>query len=211
MVENIQVEITPYDGELSQSSDDSASEQSDNLLEPVQGPPSKKPRLKTKETPVKQQQKQIFCSLCHASFGRQDHLKRHMECLHSNYHLLRCPECKTQCTSTKELKGHVKEFHDKAKPIFKCRLCSKKLTSFTEFSNHESSHLSNRHKCPECTTVFKRRDHMLRHIKSKHLNQRVLCPQCGVEFKRRDHLVRHAMDKHRMVIPVKADVSCDGT
>lgn len=142
----------------------------------------------------------LYCGLCHAKFGRQDHLKRHIECLHSSLTFCKCPVCEKQYVTEAAVKKHMTS-HGQGS-IYRCRVCKTAFNCFTALSQHEATHLVTRHKCPKCDRQFKRRDHMLRHVKSQHLMLHEVCVHCGLTLKRRDHLTRHLKEKHSFDVPV---------
>lgn len=142
--------------------------------------------------------RQYLCNLCTACFRRQDHLKRHLYSVHSNSRCSICPVCSKDCKRHDLLLKHIHNYHSDQSEVYHCRDCSFECGSLEELEKHEKSHISHRHKCPQCKTSFNRRDHMLRHIKSQHLQQYTSCPICNQTYKRKDHVVRHVREKHRM-------------
>nr|XP_026496071.1 oocyte zinc finger protein XlCOF19-like [Vanessa tameamea] len=143
--------------------------------------------------------KKYPCVYCESSFRRQDHLKRHINSLHSTgTKSLKCPICEEDFQRRDSLFKHVKRKHSDEK-CFQCRECSYQCESIEELESHDSAHLlQETHICSYCKKPFKRRDHMLRHIKTLHLNQYTVCPVCSQQFKRKDHVVRHCREKHRI-------------
>ncbi|CAH2083353.1 unnamed protein product [Euphydryas editha] len=142
------------------------------------------------------------CLYCDARFRRHDHLKRHMNSLHSkavNTLLLKCPVCDEEFSRRSMVLKHVKKNHEDVQS-FECRICLYKTTSLDDLESHSNTHHSfqRNHKCSYCKKPFKRRDHMLRHIKTVHLNQYTVCPICCQQFKRKDHVVRHCREKHNV-------------
>lgn len=141
----------------------------------------------------------LKCNLCDATFRRQDHLKRHIQSLHNNQKYCVCPVCGKDCKRQDLLLKHIKRKHSNSAEVFRCRECEFECGTLADLEKHEFTHtLTDRHLCPHCNTTFKRRDHMLRHVKSQHLNQMVVCPICGQTYKRKDHVVRHVREKHKM-------------
>lgn len=145
------------------------------------------------------QKKIITCTLCTATFRRQDHLKRHIQSLHYNQKYCTCPVCGRDLKRQDILLKHIQRKHATNDEVFHCRECAFECTSHSELEKHECTHmLTERHACQHCQATFKRRDHMLRHVKSQHLNQSILCPVCNQTYKRKDHVVRHVREKHKM-------------
>lgn len=146
------------------------------------------------------QKKLLNCTMCDATFRRQDHLKRHMQSLHTYQKFCKCPVCGKDFQRKDILLKHIKKKHSDKPEIFHCRECQFQCSNLTELDEHELVHSSTeaRHECFHCKMTFKRRDHMLRHVKSQHLNQVVVCPVCGQMYKRKDHVVRHVREKHKM-------------
>ncbi|CAG5026064.1 unnamed protein product [Parnassius apollo] len=145
------------------------------------------------------QKKTLTCEYCQTVFRRQDHLKRHIHSLHLSQKYYVCPVCEKDCKRQDAMLKHIKNKHSSEKEIFHCRECPFKCNKMTILEKHEYTHLlKDRHTCPHCNTSFKRRDHMVRHIKSQHLNELVVCPICQQTYKRRDHVVRHVREKHKM-------------
>lgn len=146
------------------------------------------------------QKKLLSCTMCDATFRRQDHLKRHIQSLHTFQKFCKCPVCGKDYQRKDILLKHIKKKHSDKPEIFRCRECQYQCGNLTELDMHEIVHVSTdtRHECIHCKMTFKRRDHMLRHVKSQHLNQSVVCPLCGQMYKRKDHVVRHVREKHKM-------------
>lgn len=141
----------------------------------------------------------LTCNLCNATFRRQDHLKRHIHSLHNNQKYCVCPVCGKDCKRQDMLLKHIKRKHSTTTEVFRCRECTFECGTHSELEKHEFSHMSaDRHLCPHCQTTFKRRDHMLRHVKSQHMKQLIECPICRQSYKRKDHVVRHVREKHKM-------------
>lgn len=143
--------------------------------------------------------KVLSCNQCDATFRRQDHLKRHIQSLHNSPKYCVCPVCRKDCKRQDILLKHIKRKHSTTAEVFKCRECAFECTTLENLEKHEFTHLAtDRHLCPHCQTTFKRRDHMLRHVKSQHMKQMVECPICRQSYKRKDHVVRHVREKHKM-------------
>lgn len=143
--------------------------------------------------------KTLSCNFCNTTFRRQDHLKRHIQSLHYNHKYCVCPVCQKDCKRQDILLRHIKRKHSNTSEVFRCRECPYECRTLADLDKHEFTHmLTDRHLCPHCKTTFKRRDHMLRHVKSQHMNQLVECPICGQSYKRKDHVVRHVREKHKM-------------
>ncbi|KPJ00422.1 Zinc finger protein PLAGL2 [Papilio xuthus] len=143
--------------------------------------------------------KKLMCTYCHSVFRRQDHLKRHVQTLHLNRKYSSCPVCDKDCKRQDLMLEHIKMYHTSNTDVFRCRNCEFRCNTLADLEKHESTHASTeRHICPHCNATFKRRDHMVRHVKSQHLNQSIVCPICPQVYKRRDHVVRHVREKHKM-------------
>lgn len=144
--------------------------------------------------------KNYQCLFCSTTFRRQDHLKRHITSVHTSdlkILLLKCPVCDEEFPRRDLVLKHLKKKHEDAQS-FECRICLYKTASLDDLETHNNSNhnLQKKHKCSYCKKPFKRRDHMLRHIKTLHLNQYTVCPICCQHFKRKDHVVRHCREKH---------------
>ncbi|KAH9634323.1 hypothetical protein HF086_011583 [Spodoptera exigua] len=143
--------------------------------------------------------KLLSCNQCDATFRRQDHLKRHVQSLHNNQKYCLCPVCRKDCKRQDILLKHIKRKHSTTVAVYKCRDCAFECTTLDDLEKHELTHLAtDRILCPHCKATFKRRDHMLRHVKSQHMKQMVECPICRQAYKRKDHVVRHVREKHKM-------------
>ena len=93
---------------------------------------------------------------------------------------IKCDECLYLVHTTEQLKEHIMLNHMVSKRFFHCHY----------------DHYQKTHNCESCEKVFKREEHLLRHVKAVHGPNKVKfsCPDCGKEFSREDALVRHKKD-----------------
>lgn len=136
------------------------------------------------------------CDICKADFSRRAHLDRHINSVHDPKYS-NCPVCFKPLKRQDLLNQHIRDIHPDRNDIYHCRNCDFTCANMKELQNHEITHeTSGRHQCPHCNNTFKRRDHMVRHIKCAHMNQFVVCPICQQKYKRKDHVARHIREKH---------------
>lgn len=116
--------------------------------------------------------KKFTCEICKKSFKTKSLLNRHIASVHEAVNrgiLYNCDECTFTSTRLRELRDHQLENHFNA-PIHVCE-CGKKFKARHLLLTHKNSHkLKINIKCPFCTTFFKTRGGMNKHVSKIHLN-----------------------------------------
>jgi len=80
---------------------------------------------------------------------------------------------------------------------FKCDHCDKVFKYKSHYLRHLSTHNNeHEHKCPTCSTEFKRLDSLNRH-RIKHTEQKYVCDQCQNCYSDRASLTYHYKHKHQ--------------
>ncbi|XP_028159545.1 histone-lysine N-methyltransferase PRDM9-like [Ostrinia furnacalis] len=158
---------------------------------------------KSKEV-TRAQEPSFPCPECGTSFRRQYHLQRHIQSIHRGKQYTKCPVCRVEFADKDILLQHIKKKHTGKKEAFRCRECRFKCASLKELLLHEVNH-QDRHVCPHCSLSYKRKDHMIRHIKGEHMKIVVVCPICDQMYKRKDHLARHMREKHHRKVAMNSD------
>ena len=96
---------------------------------------------------------QLFsCSLCIKSFGRRDHLKRHLK-IHTEEKPFNCSLCAKSFASSDRLNDHS-QIHTGEKS-FSCSECSKSFSKAYNLTQHLRAHTGEKpFSCSECFMSF---------------------------------------------------------
>jgi hypothetical protein len=124
------------------------------------------------------------CKRCDSKFDRQDVLYRHIEKVHSTFNL-------NLPAAIKKLKVNEKEW--------KCKMCEQTFYSEFDIENHLikrnclKSDKIMKHICPYCTTTYKEKHNLTKHINNKHsVKANITCSKCGKGFQQKSSLTRHS-------------------
>ena len=70
--------------------------------------------------------------------------------------------------------------------------------SMTGKRKRESEGEASMHSCLQCSSKFKQKFNLTKHLKSVHNPEKFKCEQCASSFGRMDHLNRHKQMKHTL-------------
>ena len=124
------------------------------------------------------------CEKCDKKFDRKDVLYRHIEEVHSTYNI-------NLPAAIKKLKVNEKEW--------KCKMCDLTFHSKNDIENHLIKRnclkpdTIMKHICQFCTSSFKEKHNLTKHIQNKHTVKEIItCPNCGKVFQQKSSLTRHS-------------------
>ena len=84
-----------------------------------------------------------------------------------------------------------------------CKICSKEFVTVSKFNRHKREvheRPEKKLKCIYCEKRFKRKEHLLRHLKGIHHNERYSCPLCASEHVEKSRLKTHLKTCHSLSI-----------
>ena len=156
---------------------------------------------------------QFKCHVCHASFGLEFNLTRHIKTTHdTSFEHFYCSKCDKKFTTRAYLDFHekihshdiVKEAVIPKKPSVRkassCAVCGKLVKGKTELKYHMRGHnKAGKLSCKLCGLEYVDPRGLRRHLELKHLLFQVKilkCYLCHEEFSRRGKLVSHMKDQH---------------
>jgi len=111
----------------------------------------------------------------------------------------KCPECHETKATLKDLKHHIKHFHNSHTKQHECPRCDFVTTTYALFKIHEKIDHKNMFQCTSCNGLFTTRTGLMRHEVAAHnLNPELglMCDQCGKKFGDVQKLVRHHRSVH---------------
>ena len=82
-----------------------------------------------------------------------------------------------------------------------CKICSKVFVTVSKFNRHNREvheRPEKKLKCLYCEKKFKRKEHLLRHLKGIHHNERYSCPLCASEHVEKSRLKSHLKTSHSL-------------
>lgn len=136
-----------------------------------------------------------YCEVCSKSFGRRDHLTRHMKTVHLRSTTYPCSVCSESLANKQELICHFRTVHPNSP--FPSDTASEVSLEPVEKQIFE---------CEQCGRVFNRNDHLRRHNRLIHQKEgKAECPTCAVKFRTFIKLREHMMEVHMDPGP---DISC---
>ena len=159
----------------------------------------------------------FMCQYCSKSFSQCNLLKTHIRICwpeESKQHV-NCPQC-GKSLKTYTLKRHIRQVHEKVKPIkpkqviSECDLCGKTLKNSYKLKHHKRTvHEGIKDFiCPECGKGFTDERSMRNHSLVMHEGDKshiITCDECGKAITK-GHMKKHIQVVHE---GVKGGVSCD--
>ena len=105
------------------------------------------------------------CDKCEEVFDDLKHLNIHVKSIHLNYEL-ECVICKDMFKSIYILNKHMRNRHPSKKKQFQCEICEATCSTKENLAKHvKESHSDERHACPHCDKVLKRKRTLFSHMK----------------------------------------------
>ncbi|KAJ0050971.1 hypothetical protein NL108_011344 [Boleophthalmus pectinirostris] len=153
-------------------------------------------RVHTKEKPFK-------CPICDKAFSQSYHMKRHHRVQHSQGRYT-CTVCGQNLSNWIEFKNH-KSLHEPG--VVCCPFCDKQFKHKSLYLSHIKVHRNDAKRipgvqksfaCSDCGSVFKRKNHLKRHIlrhRKETNGEFYTCSTCEQTFAFPEDLTRH-MKKH---------------
>ncbi|XP_055079713.1 zinc finger protein 850-like [Periophthalmus magnuspinnatus] len=153
-------------------------------------------RVHTKEKPFK-------CPICDKAFSQSYHMKRHHRVQHSQGRYT-CTVCGQNLSNWIEFKNH-KSLHEPG--VVCCPFCDKQFKHKSLYLSHIKVHKNDAKRipgvqksfaCSDCGSVFKRKNHLKRHIlrhRKETNGEFYTCSTCEQTFAFPEDLTRH-MKKH---------------
>jgi len=162
----------------------------------------------------------FICEICCANFKRKQHLVTHMKThltekkpsAEGSPEVYDCQVCTDKSFNLKmELKAHCESDHpcDGSHELLVCRGCNKKLNVSHSVYLHGLRHSGVREfQCEDCSQLFKRKAHLLRHQIDRHpvepkerkkrevLTDTITCRLCTRSFIYRAALIKHMSMQH---------------
>ena len=115
------------------------------------------------------------CQQCDKAYKRKNHLKEHIQSFHEGVKYL-CHQCDQEFTDQSSLRRHIQSVHKGV--TYACDHCDYQATQQSNLTKHfQSVHTMYVHEvdgnsfkfeCQQCEKVYKRKDHLRKHIKSAH-------------------------------------------
>ncbi|XP_063993681.1 zinc finger protein 567-like [Diachasmimorpha longicaudata] len=129
------------------------------------------------------------CTKCGKTYKRRTHLLRHLKYECGDIRRFLCPHCGQLFRQRDWIWIHIKKHH-------KCSVLYYE-TPQLEFVSVNIDPLTI-HNCTKCGKTYKRRTHLLRHLKFECGDiRRFLCPHCGQLFRQRDWIWIHIKKNHK--------------
>lgn len=143
------------------------------------------------------------CKVCGTKFSNRRKYYYHVT--HTHGEPAQCPSCQSVYRSKQALMLHVKEKHtgELSKP--KCSICSKRLNSEAELSDHEALHRSKAEanaaatfNCVICPSDFELQFQLQDHVLERHSHSfQFRCSECSGSFITQHRLSRHRKRMHQ--------------
>ena len=123
---------------------------------------------------VHEKVKNFCCEICSKTFGRTEHLKRHIEDMHEEHgeNLHNCEQCDSSFRKEDQLKVHIRYVHDNEKN-FVCDTCAKPFPRKASLDRHiaDIHEQSGSNACQFCEKRFYK-PHALKIHERKHTNEK---------------------------------------
>lgn len=133
------------------------------------------------------------CVLCSVWFPSHAYMQKHLSDTHGQDQIYDCTICDDFTFKTEwDLKMHGISVHE-IPSEYKCEICSKRCKSLQSFNEHQKNHLTTSvNVCPICGSIFRRKDYLIRHIKShSEANKDFKCYICKKKFQNNGYLKNH--------------------
>ncbi|XP_037037982.1 zinc finger protein 714-like [Bradysia coprophila] len=143
------------------------------------------------------------CVLCGIWFLNHTSMRNHLTSVHGQDQIYDCAICDDFSFKTEsDLKTHVVNVHD-VRAVFECKICSKHCRTAQSLNVHKRTHAktsSSTNVCSICGSKFRRKDYLMRHIKShSDANKDFKCYICNKGFQSngylKNHIKRHTEQK----------------
>ena len=157
----------------------------------------------------KKEPMQYQCNYCGLPGLQEWQLKSHVKSVHATFHrhplvysfIWICSKCDFYCTSSPQLKKHVKETHTLAK-TFQCKYCELTFPKIQIRKRHiESVHEKKKNFICEfanCGLGYSHRDSLKRHVQSIHEDKKPFeCHLCDYSFSFKWNFERHLCLVHK--------------
>ncbi|EEC00497.1 zinc finger protein, putative [Ixodes scapularis] len=129
------------------------------------------------------------CSACGKSFGRKEHIDRHMR-THTDERTFACAVCGKSFRQKVHLARHVR-IHTGERP-FACAVCGKSFSRKEHIGRHMRTHTGERpFCCPTCGKAFAQKAHLENHVRIHTGERPFACAACGKAFRQKEHIHRH--------------------
>jgi len=138
------------------------------------------------------------CALCETAFTTKTNLNRHVQSKHSGKKQHVCPTCGNEYARKDTLELHIRAVHQGKDPSYKCSLCSRKVFTRLDLSNHMRLHKGEHpYSCEICGAVFVQKGNLKRHmvLHSGNKNDHV-CDICSRGFVLKSYLDAHKSKMH---------------
>ena len=139
--------------------------------------PKHKRPIKNKEAPIWWDNK---CTICEEVFENPRTKDRHMRKVHYNTPRIKCPECQLTFGRRQHMTRHVETMHKKSRTTFECDICEKQFLYEGNLTRHRKNvHGGQRDfKCEECPAKFTRREDLRNHVREGKHYQEEYCKYC---------------------------------
>ena len=132
------------------------------------------------------------CSSCGQKFVEPQHLKVHIQLVHSKERPYKCGQCGKGFAVAEHLQRHIR-IHTGERP-YTCKVCKKKFTSISNLYRHQRSvhdHIK-KHGCMVCGVKFACSSHLHTHMRTHTGEKPFRCAICGKGFAKKSGMTRHA-------------------
>lgn len=132
---------------------------------------------------------------CSKSFTRPSLLTEHQMSFHQGIKPFKCNQCDKSFGRKNHLERHLNSHKTDLDKPYHCQYCNKGVTTMQQLKRHEITHTKS-FECPYegCTESFYKHPQLRSHILSFHL-EKLTCKHCGKKFQRPNRLESH-MQKH---------------
>uniref|UniRef100_A0ABD2W237 C2H2-type domain-containing protein n=1 Tax=Trichogramma kaykai TaxID=54128 RepID=A0ABD2W237_9HYME len=134
------------------------------------------------------------CDTCGKTFGRNYHLKRHIDSVHDKI-THTCGVCGKKIANKSYLRKHMDSVHNGI--AYVCDACGKSFSLKSRRKIHiDVVHKIITHPCDIGGKNFNRKDNLKIHIDSVHRKITHVCDMCGKKFTQKGNLKTHVDAKH---------------
>lgn len=134
------------------------------------------------------------CPTCQKTFSNRQNLKKHIKVIHDpDRSTFSCAHCNEKFNKKHQLNSHM--FKHTGVKSFSCDLCEKCFITPLEKRKHMRCHKT--YSCQDCFLVFDHWSTYQKHKKSEHAAKEYICDICNRKFKKRGHILHHMKVHYR--------------